>query len=431
MRLSRLYRRRQFAPEPDRDGGFVEESASSVEHAPLRQTFSDDDGSPDALPRRRRRPAPPAIPQDEGTTDAPRPVPPRAESFFKQPPKRRPSRSARRARKRFGSLTQWTAFALSAAVLAVCAFHLGGYALDYFRSIRLSAQAKTAYRSAATPAPESSPVSAPFPALEPTQGPTSLLQKRAAEALASAQSASGAQEVSAAQLAPDSAQTPSPDATLPPVPYPENPYNRVSGSFAALHRQNRDIVGFLSLEGLLDEAVVQRDNDYYLRRDYLGYHNANGAIFLDQSCRLTTRPYTLTLYGHNMKTGAMFGCLRNYEDLSFYHKNPFVTFDTIYEEGRYVIFSVATVSLDPASTAFSEFFSLESCTASKREKVLGDLRRLSLFTCPVDVAVDDQLLLLVTCVDNDDERRIVAARRFRSGETEGGLFAQVHTAARK
>ena len=31
---------------------------------------------------------------------------------------------------------------------------------------------------------------------------------------------------------------------------------------------------------MLDEAVVQRDNSYYLNRDYRGYHNANGAIFL-------------------------------------------------------------------------------------------------------------------------------------------------------
>lgn len=59
----------------------------------------------------------------------------------------------------------------------------------------------------------------------------------------------------------------------------------------------------------------------------------NGAIFLDESCDLSTRPYTLMLYGHNMKSGAMFGNLRNYENLTYYKNNPFIKFDTAYEDG--------------------------------------------------------------------------------------------------
>ena len=38
---------------------------------------------------------------------------------------------------------------------------------------------------------------------------------------------------------------------------------------------------------------------------------------------------------------------------------------------------------------------------------------------PADVRIDDQILLLVTCVDKDTDRRIVAARRIRDGEEEG------------
>jgi sortase (surface protein transpeptidase) len=37
------------------------------------------------------------------------------------------------------------------------------------------------------------------------------------------------------------------------------------------------------------------------------------------------------------------------------------------------------------------------------------------------VRPDDQLLLLVTCVENDTERRVVAARRVREGEDEAQL----------
>ena len=40
-----------------------------------------------------------------------------------------------------------------------------------------------------------------------------------------------------------------------------------------------------------------------------------------------------------------------------------------------------------------------------------------------DVRLDDQLLVLVTCVKNDEERRVVAARRIRNGETMEELKA--------
>jgi hypothetical protein len=39
----------------------------------------------------------------------------------------------------------------------------------------------------------------------------------------------------------------------------------------------------------------------------------------------------------------------------------------------------------------------------------------------LDVQPEDQLLLLVTCVDGEDERLLVAARRLRPNEKEEGL----------
>jgi sortase (surface protein transpeptidase) len=39
----------------------------------------------------------------------------------------------------------------------------------------------------------------------------------------------------------------------------------------------------------------------------------------------------------------------------------------------------------------------------------------------VDVQAEDQLLLLVTCLDGETERLVVAARRLRKNETENSL----------
>jgi len=212
---------------------------------------------------------------------------------------------------------------------------------------------------------------------------------------------------------------------LPSVRYPTNYYSIVTSRFKKIQGQNKDIIGWLNIAGVLDEAVVQRDNSYYLRRDYQGYHNQNGAIFLDENCSLKTRPYTLILYGHNMRTGAMFGCLRNFENPTYYHKNPMITFDTAYENGRYIIFAVGTISTIQGNNKYVNFSKLNSTTVAWRQEALDQLLKRSVYNCAVDVQPDDQLLLLMTCVDDSTERRVVAARRVRPGENEAALIGAV------
>ena len=119
--------------------------------------------------------------------------------------------------------------------------------------------------------------------------------------------------------------------------WPNNPSMTVSPTLKKLQRQNKDIVGWLSIPDQLSQAVVQRDNTYYLRRDYLGYHNANGALFLEESISLKTRPDTYIIFGHNMKTGDMFGTLRLYEDVGYY---------TLYQTLMIIIPPILTCDID-------------------------------------------------------------------------------------
>ena len=117
----------------------------------------------------------------------------------------------------------------------------------------------------------------------------------------------------------------------------------------------------------------------------------------------------------------MFGCLRNYENAAFYRKNPFVSFDSMYEKGRYVIFAVGSVSTEAYARHYVDFFSLISSDVQQRQAAIDALKAASVYTCAVDVQPDDQLLILVTCVEKDEERRVVAARRIRDDEDENRL----------
>ncbi|MBR2852761.1 MAG: hypothetical protein IKE81_00410 [Clostridia bacterium] len=56
-----------------------------------------------------------------------------------------------------------------------------------------------------------------------------------------------------------------------------------------------------------------------------------------------------------------------------------------------------------------------------RKKALDDLVRIRRYDTLTDVNEEDQILLLITCVGDDDERLIVAARRLREGEKEDQL----------
>jgi len=289
--------------------------------------------------------------------------------------------------------------ALLGGLLIFSLWQLISYGVDYLNAQRTSAELRTLYYA---PDPESpAPQPTPSPTAEPTSPPMPEI------------------------LSPVSSPLPTAAANLPTLRYPTNYYAAVNSRFQKLQRQNEDIIGWLTIEDLLDEAVVQRDNSYYLRRDYRGYHNTNGAIFLEETCNLKTRPYTMILYGHNMKTGEMFGFLRNYENANYYHTNPFITFDTVYEDGQYVILGVGTISTIRGNRKYVDLARLSSSTIAWRQEAMDQLMKQSVYMNHVDVQPQDQLLLLVTCVDDSTERRVLIARRIRDGESIDALRRQV------
>ena len=310
---------------------------------------------------------------------------------------RRSRRRNIRRKKQMQLLRKFLLFACC-AVFLVSTILLLSYALDYIRSKQESQALRAIYYE--TESPFLFPEETPPPA---TPAPETKAPARH----------------TLPPPAPTAKPTPSP--YLPALRYPTNYYGRISSRFEKLQRQNKDIIGWLTIPEFLDEAVVQRDNSYYLNRDYLGRHNVNGAIFLEETCDLSTRPYTLMLYGHNMKTGAMFGCLRNFENISFYKKNPFITFDTAYEKGEFVIFAVGTASLKSYDRNYLHFSMLNSDHPLWRKEALEAVQKISVYHSFIDVTVEDQLLVLVTCVEDDFERRIVVARRIRENESKESL----------
>ena len=217
----------------------------------------------------------------------------------------------------------------------------------------------------------------------------------------------------------------------------------VAADLADAYAQNDDLVGWLKAGEGIDLPVVQSDNTYYLDHGFTGEEDRNGTLFLNMNNQLFPPDDVLLIHGHNMKDGSMFGTLPKFERYDYAKEHPLVTFQTIYDEEPvyYVPVSVFNASMLPDHSRYFDITQIvfpddeagevtDSSTfrqSSAFKAYLDELRAVSLWESPVDVNVDDKLLMLITCsYDLEDGRLMVVCRRLRDGETpeEGaGLFA--------
>jgi len=169
----------------------------------------------------------------------------------------------------------------------------------------------------------------------------------------------------------------------------------VIGKYVDLYEANSDIIGWITVDGTkIDYPVMQssrEDPEYYLRRDYRGNYDINGSLFLQADCILGESK-NLTIYGHNMNSGAMFGNLDRYASYDYWKAHPRVFFQTPegMEEYRIAAVLKADVSMfDFQQTSFHSPQELEAYAAQAKA--------LSLFETGVAGAGCETTLTLVTC----------------------------------
>ena len=204
---------------------------------------------------------------------------------------------------------------------------------------------------------------------------------------------------------------------LGPVEYPDG--LQVNERIRKARKKSPYIMGWLKMDDL-DEPVAQKDNDFFLDHDAAGLHNINGAIFMDENTKLLTRPYTVFLYGHNMKSGAMFGNLRKYRKPEYCQAHRDLSFETLYEEGQYEIFAVTMIRVTPGLSGYLNLWDLDSADRAVRRDAIEQLRKSSLYYSTQKVSEEDQLLLLITCEGDEDQRLVVAAKRVEKVKKENG-----------
>lgn len=98
---------------------------------------------------------------------------------------------------------------------------------------------------------------------------------------------------------------------------PNDPFNRHI-DFDSLKATNEDIVGWLYVpDTTIDYPILVGDSDEkYVHRNYEGGYSYPGSIFAFAGVQLDNDD-KIVLFGHNMMTRQMFGCLREYKSSDY------------------------------------------------------------------------------------------------------------------
>ncbi|MDR2519449.1 MAG: class B sortase [Eubacteriaceae bacterium] len=176
---------------------------------------------------------------------------------------------------------------------------------------------------------------------------------------------------------------------------------RLLPDWDGLMPQNSDLVGWIYLDGAyIDYPVLQGDdNNYYLRHTFRKASNGSGSIFLDYRNSKSFTDQNTVIYGHSMKTGTMFGKLKNYNSQSTYERDPVISVYTPDKVFHYQIFSAITVDAmyDYRQPSYGEDFA----------GFLKALKSKSVIRSSAKVGASDRIVTLSTCTSSIENGRFV------------------------
>lgn len=183
--------------------------------------------------------------------------------------------------------------------------------------------------------------------------------------------------------------------------------------YEKIYEENEDLVGWLQIDGTnINYPVLQsdteKDSQYYLTHSFAKKKDKNGSLFMDYRNDFLNRDTNIIIYGHNMKSGAMFGSLKEYLDEDYLEEHKTIQFDTIYERGTYEVIGafLSEVSYEDEYT-FRYYNFLNAKNESEFEAFRVNVLQLdALKKGTLDAKYGDELLTLSTCSSYTEEGRM-------------------------
>ena len=188
--------------------------------------------------------------------------------------------------------------------------------------------------------------------------------------------------------------------------------------YRAVQEQNSDFVGWLSVPGTnIDYPVMQTVDkpNFYLKRGFDKQYSDYGVPYLDEKTTIgaNAQSNNLIVYGHNMKTGTIFGCLTEYKKAAYYQEHPYIEFDTLYGDAKYEVFAAFAIDVvQDTSFVYNQYVDMDEDTYND---YVAEVIRRSDVDSGIRPEYGEQLLTLSTCeYSSANGRYVVVARKVSS-----------------
>lgn len=176
-----------------------------------------------------------------------------------------------------------------------------------------------------------------------------------------------------------------------------------------MKQTNSDTIAWLKVNGTNIEypVVKTKNNDYYMTHSFDKSYNSAGWVFMDYKDKFDGSDNNMVIYAHNRRDGSMFGTLKNIltEDWQNNESNYIIPFITENEEAEYQVFSVYKIEKEDyyITTNFGD--------DNEFQKFIDKIRTRSVKDFGIDVTIDDHILTLSTCADNNKYRIVLHAKK--------------------
>lgn len=153
----------------------------------------------------------------------------------------------------------------------------------------------------------------------------------------------------------------------------------------------KNVAGWIMLGDTVNYPIMQGDdNSYYLKHAYDGTYNANGSIFMNSHNDLAFRDVNTIIYGHNLRSGKMFGTFKKYlreqeKGMHFYIYTP---------DGRKRTYEVISI----AETKDGGFaYSYSFANTKEYKEYLNQINDASAFDTGYTGDINRRVVTLSTC----------------------------------
>ena len=187
--------------------------------------------------------------------------------------------------------------------------------------------------------------------------------------------------------------------------------------YAKLKEQNKDFVGWISIEGTpLSYPVVHtpKNTEYYLRRAFDGSYAVSGTPFIGEGCDANST--NVLIYGHRMNDETMFTTLLDYAQKDFWETHREIRFDTVDSLQTYEVFAAFYIEVPKAedTDAFRWYNYSGNISGDDFADYINRVKTHSYYDTGIDVTEGDKLITLTTCAYNNETHRFVVVAKLKN-----------------